>query len=99
MEAETGLDWSAVWLVATFVGFMVSHGQSHREHVDSDLRHTRNIGALMFIPYLRIIPMHLTIIFGALLGNGGGVLLFGALKTAADVAMHKVEHRMLQGPS
>ena len=71
--------------------------QSHREHVASDLRHTRNIGTLMFIPYLRIIPMHLTIILGAVLGSGGGLLLFGALKTVADVVMHKVEHRMLQG--
>lgn len=99
MQFATGRmpDWSAIWLAATFVGFMVSHGQSHREHVASDLRHTRNIGTLMFIPYLRIIPMHLTIILGAVLGSGGGLLLFGALKTAADVAMHKVEHRMLQG--
>lgn len=90
-------DWSGFWLLATLVGFFVSHGQSHREHVASDLRHTRNIGTLMFIPYLRIIPMHLTIILGAVLGSGGGLLLFGALKTVADVVMHKVEHRMLQG--
>jgi hypothetical protein len=89
--------WGGLWLLVTLVGFVISHGQSHREHVASDLRHTRNIGTLMFIPYLRIIPMHLTIILGALLGNGGGLLLFGALKTVADVAMHKVEHRMLQG--
>lgn len=91
-------DWTLFWMVAAFVGFMVSHGQSHREHVESDLRQTRNIGTLMFIPYLRVIPMHLTIILGAVLGNGSGLLLFGALKTVADVAMHKVEHRMLQGP-
>lgn len=42
--------------------------------------------------------MHLTIILGgALGGDGAGVLLvFGALKTAADVLMHYVEHRVLQ---
>lgn len=89
--------WAPLWLATAFVGFMVSHGHSHREHVASDLRHTRNIGTLMFIPYVRIVPMHLTIIFGAMLGNGIGILLFGALKTVADVAMHKIEHRMLQG--
>jgi hypothetical protein len=85
-----------IWFAVTAVGFLVSHGQSHREHVDADLSGTPNIGTLMFIPYIRIIPMHLTIIVGALLGNGLGILLFGGLKTVADVVMHKVEHRMLQ---
>jgi len=46
-----------------------------------------------------VIPMHLTILGCAFLGAGGGVLLFGALKTVADVAMHKTEHRLLQGHS
>jgi hypothetical protein len=65
--------------------------------VDADLRGTPNIGTLMFVPYIRIIPMHLTIILGVMLEDGLGLLLFGSLKTVADVAMHKVEHRMLQG--
>ena len=51
------------------------------------------IGALMFYPYARIIPMHLTIILGAYLG--GGLLLFLVLKTLADAIMHVVEHRVL----
>lgn len=88
--------WTPFWMMTAFVGYLVSHGQSHREHVESDLRERRNIGTLMFIPYLRVIPMHLTIIFGIMLGEIGGVLLFGTLKTVADVAMHKIEHRMLQ---
>jgi hypothetical protein len=88
--------WNALWIAATAIGFLVSHGQSHREHVDADLRGTPNIGTLMFVPYIRIIPMHLTIILGAMLGDGLGMLLFGGLKTAADVAMHKVEHHLLQ---
>jgi len=88
--------WSSIWIAVTAIGFLVSHGQSHREHVEADLAGTPNIGTLMFVPYIRIIPMHLTIILGAVLGNGLGMVLFGALKTAADVAMHKVEHRILQ---
>ncbi len=91
-------DWSPLWFAVTAVGFVISHGQSHREHVDADVRGTPNIGTLMFIPYIRIVPMHLTIILGAMLANGLGLLLFGALKTVADVAMHKVEHHMLQAP-
>jgi hypothetical protein len=52
-----------------------------------------NIGTLMFYPYARIVPMHLTIILGAFLG--GGLLLFLLLKTLADLIMHVVEHRVL----
>lgn len=88
--------WSPWWFLATFVGFVVSHGQSHREHVEADLAGTPNIGTLMFVPYIRIIPMHITIIVGAVLGDGLGLLLFGSLKTVADVVMHKVEHNLLQ---
>ena len=79
------------------VSFWLSHRASHREHVAADLRRVPNIGSLMFLPYLRVIPMHLTIIFGMTLGDGLGRLLFGTLKTVADVAMHKIEHRWLQG--
>lgn len=53
----------------------------------------QKIGTLMFYPYARIIPMHLTIILGAFLG--GGLLLFLVLKTLADAIMHVVEHRVL----
>jgi hypothetical protein len=52
----------------------------------------------MFLLYGRIIPMHITIIVGGALGGDSAlsVLVFGALKTAADVLMHHVEHRVLQ---
>lgn len=51
----------------------------------------------MFTPYLRIVPMHLTIIFGGLfVHTGAGLLLFGTLKTAADVAIHVVEHMQIK---
>jgi len=53
----------------------------------------QNIGMLMFYPYARIIPMHLTIILGFFLGNR--LLFFLLLKTLADAIMHVVEHRVL----
>lgn len=90
--------WDPLWLAALGFGFLQTHWASHREHVEADLRGTPKIGTLMGLPYARIIPMHLTIIFGVVLGAGGAVLLFGTLKTIADVVMHKVEHRLLQGP-
>lgn len=80
--------------LALAFGFRQSHRASHREHVQKDLAGRPNLGTLMFMPYARIVPMHLTIIAGVPLG-GGAVWLFVLLKTAADVIMHKVEHRLL----
>lgn len=78
------------------LAFWYSHGLSHRDHVAADLRRVPNIGSLMFLPYVRIVPMHLVILFGASQTGGLGLLVFGALKTAADVLMHRAEHRWLQ---
>ncbi|MFC1737430.1 DUF6498-containing protein [Planctomycetota bacterium] len=57
-----------------------------------------NIGKMMFFPYARIIPMHLTIIFGGQLADGNymgnaALAFFMLLKTLADVIMHMVERR------
>jgi hypothetical protein len=54
----------------------------------------QDIGSLMFYPYARIIPMHLTIIFGNALG--GALVFFLVLKTIADGIMHFVEHNIFQ---
>src|SRR5438132_766929 len=53
-----------------------------------------NIGGVMFLPYLRILPMHLTIILGVAAGYTGGVMLFAGLKMLADVLMHWIEYRI-----
>jgi hypothetical protein len=60
-----------------------------------------NIGSMMFFPYLRVVPMHLTIIIGSALaekfsgsvGKFAPLVLFMLLKTLADAAMHMVEAR------
>jgi hypothetical protein len=57
-----------------------------------------NIGKMMFFPYARIIPMHLTIIFGRISSKGTfsgemTLVLFMLLKTLADVIMHVVEKK------
>ena len=58
----------------------------------------RSIGTLMFFPYARIFPMHLTIIFGGmfLFSKTGSVfvlVLFLVLKAIADLIMHSIEHK------
>jgi hypothetical protein len=78
-------------------GFVRSHGASHREHVQADLANSPKLGTLMMLPYARVIPMHLTIVLAIPLG-GGALWFFVLLKTAADLVMHRVEHRLLQAP-
>jgi Family of unknown function (DUF6498) len=94
----TALDW--LGLATAAIAFAWNHRASFQRNIEADRRGKPNIGTLMFLPYLRILPMHLTILFGgAIVGagfNAWAILLFGALKTGADVAMHIVEHRLLQ---
>jgi hypothetical protein len=82
-------------LAVCTIAFAINHYFSYRYHREVDRRGTPNIGTLMFTPYFRIVPMHLTIVFGAMALGQTGLLLFGALKTTADVGMHVVEHRLL----
>jgi hypothetical protein len=81
------------WFWLATGGFALNHLWSYRYNRALDRAGTPNIGTLMFTPYLRIIPMHLTIIFGGMfVHNTLTLLLFGVLKTGADVGMHLVEH-------
>ena len=74
--------------------FAVNHRFSFRHHLERDLARKPNIGTVMMFPYARIVPMHLTILFGNLLGahSPRALLFFLALKTVADAVMHKIEH-------
>lgn len=84
-------------LAACVVLFALNHAWSYRYNVALDRRGTPNIGTLMFTPYLRIVPMHATILVGgAFAPSTATLVLFMLLKTGADVAMHLVEHRRLQ---
>lgn len=90
-------DTEGLWMLISVISFFIGHGYSFYQNVRADLRNGPNLGIMMFMPYARVIPMHLTIIFGAMVGsNQVAVLLFSVLKTGADYLMHVVEHRVLQ---
>ncbi len=57
-----------------------------------------NIGQIMFLPYARILPMHLMIIFGIFLKGTIGMIIFMFMKTIADLTMHIFEHKKLKLP-
>jgi hypothetical protein len=92
--------WPIVIMAAIFVA---NHLFSfiHNRKWDSDTK--PNLGTVMFFPYARIIPMHLTILFGVPLGLAGGsplvIAFFMFLKTAADVTMHAIERAKFGSPT
>ena len=92
-------DWLAI--IAAAASFVASHRASFRQNIEADKRGRPNLGTLMFLPYLRIIPMHAMILVGAgyVSDSAVALLLFTALKTGADVLMHHVEHNLLQRAS
>jgi hypothetical protein len=72
--------------------FFFDHFFSFRYNRKRDEEKIVNIGRLMFFPYARIIPMHLVIFFSGVLSGDIPLVLFLGLKTAADIAMHVMEH-------
>ena len=79
------------------LAFVLNHLFSLRRNLAHDAAGRPNIGTLMFMPYLRVVPMHIMIVTG--LGFGGStasIVFFAILKTIADAAMHVVEHRVLR---
>lgn len=89
-------DWrDLLILLACGVSFVYSQRATYAAQHASDLRGKPNLGALMFTPYLRILPMHLAIIFGG--GAQGGtalLILFATLKTLSDIGLDAIDRRM-----
>jgi len=86
----------AILMILALSVFVGSHSFSFMHNFAADFRQQKpNLGTLMFYPYLRIIPMHLAIIFGGMV-EGIGMLIFMGLKTLADGGTHMVEHYLFQ---
>ncbi|MEI8175042.1 MAG: DUF6498-containing protein, partial [bacterium] len=80
--------------------FFINHAFSFFYNRKADDKRRPNIGRLIFFPYVRILPMHITIFLIILLGafvggiveSSGTLLLFLILKMIADVLSHIFEH-------
>ncbi len=88
-------------ILACLAGFVFHHALTLRQNVKSDAESVPSLKTLMLQPYPRIIPMHAMILTGVLFWQDAGplaILIFGALKTLADVLMHTHAHRQPVSP-
>ena len=79
--------------------FAVNHFFSLAHNLKTDAAAKPRLTTLMVLPYARVVPMHLMTLIGLLFTDGEGafaLLLFGALKTAADVVMHTLDHHLMR---
>ena len=83
-----------ILILITILIFFSNHLFSYLKNKENDSKKVRNIGTVMFFPYARIIPIHLTICFGIFLIGPEGILFFLVLKTLSDVIMHQIEHKL-----
>ncbi len=81
-------------ILFTAVLFFITHLFSYIYNKPNDTK-KQNIGTLMFYPYARIIPMHLTIILGSIYSMAL-LPFFLTLKTFSDIIMHIVEHQFIR---
>ncbi|MEA3344474.1 MAG: DUF6498-containing protein [Patescibacteria group bacterium] len=95
--AKTNLNHSSVfgfkYIFLASALFFINHLFSYFYNNSKETK-KQNIGSLMVYPYARIIPMHLTVIFGSFLINA--LPLFLVLKTFADCIMHSIEHNVIR---
>jgi Family of unknown function (DUF6498) len=84
-------------LLACGLTFVFSQRATYVAQHAADVRGMPSLGALMFTPYLRIVPMHLAILFGGGASAGTATLIFFTLlKTAADVGLDVVDRRIAE---
>ena len=86
--SDTNFSYLKWGIAALFVNLVIQFAQNKIKYRDIP----RNIGAMFITPYLRIVPMHLTILLPKFLGWTPG-LTFLILKTAFDMIGHLITTR------
>lgn len=83
-----------VSVLVAALAFFLNHWFSFHQSVQERERSLFNLATMMFKPYLRIFPMHLSIVFAfPLMNSDVGLVVFLGLKSVMDVLMHILEHR------
>ena len=98
-NGTNGNETNFIFYAATtfFISYLIEFINSRKEEQEV----LPNLGKLMFAPYARIIPMHLTIILGGFIGAAGSffsadtnlaiIVLFTSIKTVVDLITHSAD--------
>ncbi|KAF1711358.1 hypothetical protein CSC70_05460 [Pseudoxanthomonas kalamensis DSM 18571] len=79
------------------LSFVLAQRQTYQVQHAADLRGRPNLGSLMFLPYIRILPMHLIILAGGAISGGTFTLVaFTVLKTLADLGLDAADRRIAE---
>lgn len=86
------------YLLFTALFFLINYGFEFYKEQTTPTDEIPNLGAIMFMPYYRIIPMHLTIILGGFIAASGSfietdssfivILMLMGIKTIVDLGTH-----------
>lgn len=83
-------------VLAGGVSFVFAQRSTCAAQIEADASGRPNLGALMFMPYLRVLPIHLAIGFGAVALGATGTIAFVVLKTLADIALDRADRRIAE---
>jgi hypothetical protein len=92
-SAEFHSAWDFFWIAVCGFSYVFAQRKTCEQQIASDAFGRPNLGKLMFLPYLRILPMHLTLIFGMIGGSIFAIIFFMSLKTVADILLDKLDRR------
>jgi hypothetical protein len=77
-------------------GFAAHHVYSLWRNLGSDAEGRRGLHVLLFVPFVRVVPMLLACAVALVFSSGLlQQVVIAALKTWIDVAMHSIEHHVL----
>ena len=98
-EPDFGSTLDPLAIVFALICLFISHGISYRLNYIGRGEYLRTTAARqMFAPYGRLVVLHVTIIFGAILismtgASASAIVVLVLLKIALDVGLHLAEHR------
>lgn len=85
------------WVLIGGAAFAIGQLAEQRAVLARDARGRPNLGFLMFMPYLRVVPMHLAIAAGFSQNGRLALIGFVVLKMLADLGMAAAERRIEAG--
>ena len=84
---------SILFILLSIGLFFLNHLFSFIKNFKHDTEKKQGFNGVLLLPFIRTLPMHLIILFGFILLDNKGIVIFLVLKTIVDVIMHNWEHR------